>query len=77
MTVPGQPGKPELVSSTASSIEIKWSPAYDNGGSPIEFYEVEIDEVEGLGTANVEEWQNVFTGQALTFAVTTGLKAKS
>jgi len=35
VTIPGQPGKPELVSSTALSIELKWGPAYDDGGSPI------------------------------------------
>lgn len=37
-TVPGQPGTPELVSSTATSIKVKWAPAYDDGGSPIKEY---------------------------------------
>lgn len=35
VTIPGQPGKPELVSSTASTIEVRWGPAFDDGGSPI------------------------------------------
>jgi hypothetical protein len=75
VTVPGQPGTPELVSSTDQSIEIKWTPAYDDGGSPIAVYEVEMDEVEGLGSANIETWENKFTGAALTYEITTGLTA--
>jgi hypothetical protein len=75
VTIPGQPGTPVLVSSTDSTIEIKWSPAYDDGGSPIKEYQVEMDEVEGIGFANVEEWENVFTGAALTYEVDTGLTA--
>jgi hypothetical protein len=34
-----------------------------------------MDEVEGIGYANVVEWENVFTGAALTYEVTTGLTA--
>jgi hypothetical protein len=53
VTVPGQPGTPELVTSTATSITVRWTPAYDDGGAPIADYELEMDEVEGLGFANV------------------------
>lgn len=38
VTTPGQSGKPELISSTDTSIEMKWAPAYDDGGSPIREY---------------------------------------
>ena len=62
MTVPGQPGAPKLVTSTASSIEVSWTPAYDDGGSPILEYQLEMDPVEGLGGAKIEDWQNIFTG---------------
>ena len=37
-TQPGLPGTPTWVSSAASSIELKWEPAYDDGGSPIKEY---------------------------------------
>lgn len=77
VTIPGQPGKPELVTSTATSISVEWGAAYDDGGSPIKEYEVEIDEVEGIGQANTELWVNVFTGEALSYEVTTGLTATS
>lgn len=55
-TLPGIPGKPKMVTSTSSSIELKWDPAYDDGGSPIEQYQLYMDEVEGLGAPNVEDW---------------------
>lgn len=74
VTIPGQPGTPQLVTSTATSIEINWSPAYDDGGSPIVSYSVEMDQVEGIGLANIENWINVFTGAQLTTTVT-GLSA--
>ena len=77
VATPGQPGQPELISSTSSSIEIKWAPAFDDGGSPIKNYLVEMDEVEGIDQANVEVWEQVFSGQALTVQVTSGMKAKS
>ncbi len=70
VTIPGQPGAPQLITSTSSSIEIKWSPAYDDGGSPIVSYSVEMDQVEGIGLANIENWINVFTGAQLTATVT-------
>jgi len=76
VTIPGQPGKPELVHSTSTSIEIKWGPAFDDGGSPIYAYEVDMDMLEGIGQANVESWINVFSGEALSFKVETGLIAK-
>ncbi len=62
--------------STATSIEIKWGPAFDDGGSPIYAYEVDMDLIEGIGQANVESWINVFNGEALSFKVETGLIAK-
>jgi hypothetical protein len=42
-TVPGQPGAPQLVSSSASTIKVKWAPAYDDGGSPIKEYQLYMD----------------------------------
>lgn len=39
-TTPGLPGTPMWVSSTSSSIEVKWEPAYDDGGSPILEYQL-------------------------------------
>jgi hypothetical protein len=76
VTIPNQPGTPNLVRSTDSSIEIKWAPAYDDGGSPIKEYQVEMDEVEGIGFANIVEWENVFTGAALTTVIDAGLQPK-
>jgi hypothetical protein len=52
-----------------------WEPAYDDGGSPIKQYVVEVDEVEGLDVANVESWVEVYRGSALTFNVVSGLTA--
>jgi titin len=72
-TSPGVPGTPSLVTSTGSSIEVKWEPAFDDGGSPIKEYQLHMDEVEGLSTANLESWTLVFTGQALQYNVQTGL----
>lgn len=54
-----------------------WEPAYEDGGSPIKEYQLEMDEVEGVGAANIESWTTVFTGHALTYTVMTDLKAKS
>lgn len=53
VTIPGQPGTPVLISSTSSSIRVRWAPAFDDGGSPIQSYILEMDEVEGIGYANV------------------------
>ncbi|KJH43663.1 fibronectin type III domain protein [Dictyocaulus viviparus] len=39
--VPGKPGKPEIVDTDNDRIDIKWSPPHDNGGSPIQHYDVE------------------------------------
>jgi len=75
VTIPGQPGTPVLVSSTSTSIRVKWSPAFDDGGSPIQQYVLEMDEVEGIGYANVENWQIVFAGDALEYEVSSGLTA--
>ena len=35
-----------------------------------------MDQVEGSGVENIENWQTVFTGPSLSFAVTSGLVAK-
>jgi len=35
-----------------------------------------MDEVEGVGLPNVENWLNIYNGETLTFKVTTGLTAK-
>jgi len=32
-----------------------------------------MDEIEGIGYANVENWQSVFVGNALEYEVTSGL----
>ncbi|KPJ16777.1 Twitchin [Papilio machaon] len=40
-TVPGKPGKPELVSADKDHIKIKWSSPISNGGSNILGYDVE------------------------------------
>jgi hypothetical protein len=69
VTIPGQPGKPELVASSATTISIKWGPAFDDGGSPIQEYMVDMDLKEGLGVANEITWVNVFTGAGLSYTV--------
>ncbi|XGW29138.1 hypothetical protein V3C99_008720 [Haemonchus contortus] len=38
---PGKPSKPEIVDTDNDHIDIKWDPPRDNGGSPIEHYDVE------------------------------------
>ncbi|ULT95623.1 hypothetical protein L3Y34_004374 [Caenorhabditis briggsae] len=38
---PGKPGKPEIVDTDNDHIDIKWDPPRDNGGSPIDHYDVE------------------------------------
>jgi len=35
-----------------------------------------MDEVEGIGFANIFEWENVFTGAALTTVIDAGLQPK-
>ena len=35
VSVPGQPGTPRMITSTSSTIELAWEPAYEDGGSPI------------------------------------------
>lgn len=65
--IPGQPGTPQLVSSSDSNIQVSWEPAYDNGGSPIKEYQLYQDLVEGLGSANVESWTMIFNGDALSY----------
>lgn len=65
-----------MVTSSATHIELRWDPAYDDGGSPIEEYQLYMDQVEGVGEANVENWVLQFAGKALTYTVTTGLTPK-
>lgn len=48
-TLPGQPGKAKMVTSSHTHIELNWEPAYDDGGSPIKEYQLYMDEVEGAG----------------------------
>ena len=84
-TTPGVPGTPALVSSSSActdpadaatctaSIEVKWQPAFDDGGSPIKEYQLWTDEVEGVGAANIETWATEAipdSGTALTFTKT-------
>ncbi|KAK6747288.1 hypothetical protein RB195_000476 [Necator americanus] len=38
---PGKPGQPQIVDTDDDHIDIKWDPPRDNGGSPIEHYDVE------------------------------------
>jgi hypothetical protein len=64
-----------MVTSSATTISLEWSPAFDDGGSPIAQYELEMDEVEGNGLANTELWLNVFTGHSLSYTVTSGLQS--
>lgn len=71
--IPGQPGTPQLLSSTSSSISLRWDPAYDDGGSPLKQYQLYMDEVEGLGVANIENWSLIYTGNGLTYTVSSGL----
>ena len=67
---PGVPGTPTWVSSTSSTLELEWAPAYDDGGSPIMNYEIWIDKVEGDALANQESWQLAFQGSSLTSTLT-------
>jgi hypothetical protein len=46
---------------------VQWEPAYDDGGSPIKEYQLYVDEVEGVALANIEQWNRVYTGTALSF----------
>ncbi|WKY05591.1 hypothetical protein Q1695_006081 [Nippostrongylus brasiliensis] len=39
--VPGKPGKPEITDTDNDHIDIKWDPPRDNGGSPVQHYDVE------------------------------------
>ncbi|VDK40424.1 unnamed protein product, partial [Cylicostephanus goldi] len=39
--VPGKPGQPQIVDTDNDHIDIKWDPPRDNGGSPVEHYDVE------------------------------------
>lgn len=55
------------MSSSASAIEVKWSPAYDDGGSPIEAYVLEMDEFKPV--FEEAEWIEVARGDILTYEV--------
>ncbi len=72
---PGQPGSPQLVTSSAASIQVKWAGASSAGGVPITGYMLYADEEESTGTASVENWIQVYQGTALTATMTTGITA--
>jgi hypothetical protein len=55
------------VSSDATSIQIEWDPAYDDGGAPIKEYQVEFDKVVGDGLSNIDEWQQVSVTNILKY----------
>ncbi|VDO68159.1 unnamed protein product [Heligmosomoides polygyrus] len=42
---PGKPSKPDIVDTDNDHIDIKWDPPRDNGGSPIQHYDVERKDV--------------------------------
>ena len=56
VTIPGQPGTPRMTTSSPTAISLEWEPAYEDGGSPILNYVLEMDEVEGIGVSNIEDW---------------------
>jgi hypothetical protein len=62
-----------MTTSSPTAISLEWEPAYEDGGSPILNYVLEMDEVEGIGVSNIEDWQPVFTGAALEYTVTSGV----
>lgn len=66
VTAPGKAGKPELVSSSTTEIKVSWSPAYDDGGSPIQAYVLEMDEVKP--EMEEEAFAEVARGEILTYA---------
>ena len=66
-----------MITSTSETIKLEWEPAYEDGGSPVKEYQLEMDEVEGLGVSNIESWTTVFTGHALTYTVNSDLIPKS
>ena len=67
---PGQPGRPIRQSSTNVSIVLEWEPAYEDGGSPITEYHLFYEELEGVGTANNENWQLWSNANLLNATVT-------
>ena len=72
---PGQPGTPQLVSSSASSIQVKWDGANSTGGLPITSYNLYSDEEEASTLARTENWVLVYSGTALTATKNSGLSA--
>uniref|UniRef100_A0AC34RIM6 Twitchin n=1 Tax=Panagrolaimus sp. JU765 TaxID=591449 RepID=A0AC34RIM6_9BILA len=38
---PGKPGKPQVTDHDVDHIDIKWDPPHDDGGSPIDHYDIE------------------------------------
>ena len=53
---PGQAGRPIWVSSTDTSITLKWDSAFEEISSPITEYQIFYDEIEGIGLPNSENW---------------------
>lgn len=71
---PGQPGRPNRVTSTDTTIDLQWDPAFEDGGSPISEYQLYMDVIEGLGVANTESWSLIHNSNSLSYQVT-GLTA--
>jgi len=38
-----------MVTSSDKMIKLEWEPAFEDGGSPISAYQLQMDEVEGIG----------------------------
>lgn len=58
------------MTSTATTIEVKWEPAFKDGGSTITEYQLYYDEVEGTGVANSENWVLAVNGNQLSYILT-------
>jgi hypothetical protein len=43
--VPGKPGQPQIVDANYDHIDIKWASPSDDGGSPVESYDVERKDI--------------------------------
>ena len=59
-----------MVTSTATTIQLEWEPAFEDGGSPITEYQLYYDEVEGVGVANSENWVLALNGNQLSHTLT-------
>jgi hypothetical protein len=59
-----------MIASTATTIQLQWDSAFQDGGSPITEYQIYYDEIEGVGVANIENWMLAANGDFLTYTVT-------